>query len=300
MRGIRTENGCRYGLCNSQTNSLLILLLKVYIFPDDGCYSLVGKVGQWIAIVYVFINCICNLQVENNLYYSVQCMAKFPFEFEQVSIGDGCMSKGIMWVPIQLPIQICLPIIQYPWIDACRWVLPWAKWQLLTLIWVTLISGRADRDDYVNVLWDNIEKGLQGQCFLIATINSIFLRPIRQILAEHDRLSRHQMCCIMLIHPKIFTALFRWLWLCDALRSVGKSTSFYQNCFCSIGIQQEWTANNRAQAKGRHDWAGLWQTSLKINWQNRNNSSALALVPPICTKSTGFTTAPNKAVIPMS
>uniref|UniRef100_A0AC34Q945 Metalloendopeptidase n=1 Tax=Panagrolaimus sp. JU765 TaxID=591449 RepID=A0AC34Q945_9BILA len=71
----------------------------IHIVPDDGCYSLVGRVG-----------------------------GKQP-----VSLGDGCIQKGI--------------IIH----------------ELMHAVGFFHEQSRADRDDFVNINWNNVEAGLQDQ-----------------------------------------------------------------------------------------------------------------------------------------
>uniref|UniRef100_A0A914N6R2 Metalloendopeptidase n=1 Tax=Meloidogyne incognita TaxID=6306 RepID=A0A914N6R2_MELIC len=71
----------------------------VHILPDDGCYSLVGKVG-----------------------------GKQP-----VSLGEGCMTIGI--------------VIH----------------ELMHSVGFFHEQSRTDRDDYVNILWDNIDPTLRDQ-----------------------------------------------------------------------------------------------------------------------------------------
>lgn len=42
----KTEADTDYVKHSQMNNEFILLSLKVHIFPDDGCYSLVGKVGQ--------------------------------------------------------------------------------------------------------------------------------------------------------------------------------------------------------------------------------------------------------------
>ncbi|KAK5965277.1 Metalloendopeptidase [Trichostrongylus colubriformis] len=71
----------------------------VYIFPDRGCYSMVGKIGGK----------------------------------QSLSLGAGCIQKGI--------------IIH----------------ELMHAVGFFHEQSRTDRDDYITILWNNIQPGMQGQ-----------------------------------------------------------------------------------------------------------------------------------------
>ncbi|CAJ0609139.1 unnamed protein product [Cylicocyclus nassatus] len=71
----------------------------VYIFPDRGCYSMVGKIGGK----------------------------------QSLSLGSGCIQKGI--------------IIH----------------ELMHAVGFFHEQSRTDRDDYITILWNNIQPGMQGQ-----------------------------------------------------------------------------------------------------------------------------------------
>ncbi|KHJ94434.1 shTK domain protein [Oesophagostomum dentatum] len=71
----------------------------VYIFPDRGCYSMVGKIGGK----------------------------------QSLSLGSGCIQKGI--------------IIH----------------ELMHAVGFFHEQSRTDRDDFITILWNNIQPGMQGQ-----------------------------------------------------------------------------------------------------------------------------------------